>query len=167
MEVLCASEFLAHFFAIFIIMWMKSRNKKNNFMAPFYRWGSTASRLEPLRWGSLLFTTKFSEIPGMICNTPKSSSWVKNRNENDKLWNEWFSKGEKWLLLRYILLTKIWFRFRRQKCVLWKQKYEDKNYFLWSLCQKEKIHWSIPCLVQSQIFFWTCICRHGRCSFFF
>ena len=30
-----------------------------NFMAPFYGWGSTASRLEPLRGGSLLFTTKF------------------------------------------------------------------------------------------------------------
>ena len=28
-------------------------------MAPFYGWGSTASRLEPLRGGSLLFTTKF------------------------------------------------------------------------------------------------------------
>ena len=28
-----------------------------NFMAPFYGWGSTASRLEPLRGGSLLFTT--------------------------------------------------------------------------------------------------------------
>ena len=33
-------------------------------MAPFYGWGSTASRLEPLRGGILLFTTKFSEIPG-------------------------------------------------------------------------------------------------------
>ena len=33
-------------------------------MAPFYRWGSTASRLQPLRVGSLLFTTKFPEIPG-------------------------------------------------------------------------------------------------------
>ena len=30
-------------------------------MAPFYGWGSTASRLEPLRGGSLLFTTKFPE----------------------------------------------------------------------------------------------------------
>ena len=39
-------------------------NKKNNLMAPFYGWGSTASRLEPLRGGSLLFTTKFPEIPG-------------------------------------------------------------------------------------------------------
>ena len=27
-------------------------------MAPFYGWGSTASKLEPLREGSLLFTTK-------------------------------------------------------------------------------------------------------------
>ena len=28
-------------------------------MAPFHGWGSTAPRLEPLRGGSLLFTTKF------------------------------------------------------------------------------------------------------------
>ena len=35
-----------------------------NFIAPFYGWGSIASRLEPLRGGSLLFTTKFPEIPG-------------------------------------------------------------------------------------------------------
>ena len=33
-------------------------------MASFYRWGSTASRLEPLQGGSLLFATKFPEIPG-------------------------------------------------------------------------------------------------------
>ena len=31
---------------------------------PFYGWGSTASTLDPLREGSLLFTTKFPEIPG-------------------------------------------------------------------------------------------------------
>ena len=37
---------------------------KKNFMAPFCGWGSTASRLEPLRGGSLLFTTKFPEISG-------------------------------------------------------------------------------------------------------
>ena len=35
-----------------------------NFMAPFYGWGSAASRPEPLRGGSLLFTTKFPEVPG-------------------------------------------------------------------------------------------------------
>ena len=38
--------------------------KKTNFMVPFYGWGSTALRLEPLRRGSLLFTTKSPEIPG-------------------------------------------------------------------------------------------------------
>ena len=31
-------------------------------MAPFYGWGSTTSRLEPLRGDSLLFTTKFPEV---------------------------------------------------------------------------------------------------------
>ena len=36
---------------------------KKNFMAPFYGSGSTASRLEPVRGGSLLFTAEFSEIP--------------------------------------------------------------------------------------------------------
>ena len=33
-------------------------------MASFYGLGSTVSRLEPLRVGSLLFTTKFPGIPG-------------------------------------------------------------------------------------------------------
>ena len=33
-------------------------------MAPFCGRGSTASRLEPLRGGSLLFTTKIPEIMG-------------------------------------------------------------------------------------------------------
>ena len=37
---------------------------KKNFMTSFYGWGSTASRLEPLRGGSLPFTTKFPKIPG-------------------------------------------------------------------------------------------------------
>ena len=37
---------------------------KKNFMDPFYGWSSTASRLEPLQGGSLLFTTKFPEIFG-------------------------------------------------------------------------------------------------------
>ena len=32
--------------------------KKKNFMAPYYGWGSTASRLVTL------FTTKFPDIPG-------------------------------------------------------------------------------------------------------
>ena len=32
-------------------------------MAPFYGWGSTTSRLEPLQ-GDSSFTNKFPEIPG-------------------------------------------------------------------------------------------------------
>ena len=36
---------------------------KKNFMAQFYGWGSTASRLVPLQGGSLPFTTKFPDIP--------------------------------------------------------------------------------------------------------
>ena len=34
---------------------------KKNLMAPFYGWGSTASRLVPLQGGSLRFTTKFPD----------------------------------------------------------------------------------------------------------
>ena len=50
-------------------MLIKSNNShdhsfKKNFMAPFYGWGSTASRLVPLGGGSLLFATKFPEISG-------------------------------------------------------------------------------------------------------
>ena len=33
-------------------------------MASFNGWGSTASRLQPLQGGNLLFTIKFPEIPG-------------------------------------------------------------------------------------------------------
>ena len=40
------------------------QKEKKNFLALFYRWGSTASRLEPVRGGSLLFATKFPDIPG-------------------------------------------------------------------------------------------------------
>ena len=40
-------------------------------MAPFYGWGSTASRLEPLRGGSLLFTTKFPTRIKQTSETPE------------------------------------------------------------------------------------------------
>ena len=42
----------------------KKTQKNKHFMPPYYGWGSTASRLEPLRGGSLLFTTNYPEIPG-------------------------------------------------------------------------------------------------------
>ena len=41
----------------------KYLNLKKNFMATFHGCASTASRLEPLRGGNLLFTTKFLGIP--------------------------------------------------------------------------------------------------------
>ena len=40
------------------------KKKKTNFVAPFYGWVSTASRLKPLPGGSLLFTIQFPEVPG-------------------------------------------------------------------------------------------------------
>ena len=49
-------------------------DKKNqNFMAPFYGWGSTASRLQPLRGGSLLFTTEFPDI--LVLTLSTSEGW--------------------------------------------------------------------------------------------
>ena len=46
-------------------------------MAPFYGCGLTASSLEPLRGGSLLFTTKFSEIPGShFIDLIRMKGWV-------------------------------------------------------------------------------------------
>ena len=42
----------------------KKKNLKKKKWPLFYGRGSTASRLEPLQGGSLLFTTKSPEIPG-------------------------------------------------------------------------------------------------------
>ena len=48
-----------------IVTWLYvGKKRKNIFMACFYGWGSTASRLKPLPGGSLLFTTMFPEISG-------------------------------------------------------------------------------------------------------
>ena len=40
-------------------------------MAPFYGWGSTASRLEPLREGGLLFTTSPQQKFLVLTNRPR------------------------------------------------------------------------------------------------
>ena len=60
--------------------WISSKLIKKtfkNFMAPFYGWGSTASRLEPLQGGSLLFTNKFPEIPGThFIDHERRKGWV-------------------------------------------------------------------------------------------
>ena len=46
-------------------------------MAPFSGWSSTASKLEPLRGGSLLFTTKFPQIPGThFIDLGRMKGWV-------------------------------------------------------------------------------------------
>ena len=51
--------------------------KKTNFMVSFYGWGSTVSRLEPLRGSSLLFTTTFLEISGThFINLGRMKGWV-------------------------------------------------------------------------------------------
>ena len=54
-------------------------------MAPFYGWGSTASRLEPLRGDSLLFTTKFPEHQITKHQIIISSQSIKSQEkENDE-----------------------------------------------------------------------------------
>ena len=49
-------------------------NKKT---PPFYGWGSTTSRLEPLRGVSLLFSTQFPEMPDThFIDLGRMKSWV-------------------------------------------------------------------------------------------
>ena len=61
-------------------------------MAPFYGWGSTASRLVPLRGGSLLFTTKFPEIPGShFIDLGRMNGWV------DLTATQWFWTRDPWI----------------------------------------------------------------------
>ena len=66
--------------------------KKNNFMAPIYGWGSTAWRQVPLRGGSLLFTTKFPDIPGThFINLGRMKGWV------DLGATDWFWTQDPWI----------------------------------------------------------------------
>ena len=61
---------------------------KKNFMAPFYGWVSTASRLELLRGGSLPFSTRFPEIPGThFINLGRMKGWVEH------VATQWFWTG--------------------------------------------------------------------------
>ena len=67
------------FFHISSFIYISQNIKKNfkNCMAPIYGWASTVSRLDPLRGGSLLFTTKFTEIPGThLINLGRMKGWV-------------------------------------------------------------------------------------------
>ena len=68
------------------------KNFKKNFMAPFYGWGSTASRLVPLWGGSLLFTLKFPDIPGThFINLGRMKCWV------DLGAIQWFWTRDPWI----------------------------------------------------------------------
>ena len=65
------------FLWILRIMRCHCLKKKKNFMAPFYRWSSTFSRLEPLWGGSLLFTIRFPDIPGThFIDLGRMKGWV-------------------------------------------------------------------------------------------
>ena len=82
----------AYFLAIEICYTAFSALKKN-FMAPFYYgWGSTVSRLQPLRGGSLLFTTKFPEIPvTYFIDLGRMKGWV------DLGATQWFWSRDPWI----------------------------------------------------------------------
>ena len=58
--------------------WKKKTEWNNNKLyGPFYGWFSTASRLEPLWGGSLLYNTKFPEIPDThFINLRRTKGWV-------------------------------------------------------------------------------------------
>ena len=61
-------------------------------MAPFYGWGSIASRLVPLRGGSLFFTTKFPDIPGThFIDLGRMKGWV------DLGATQWFWTQDPWI----------------------------------------------------------------------
>ena len=68
------------------------KKKKTNFMVPFYGWGSTDSRLEPLRGGNLFFTTKFPETPGThFIDLRRMKGWV------DLGATQWFWTRNPWI----------------------------------------------------------------------
>ena len=80
-------EFM-YIFLIENIKRTKQKQKNPNFMAPFHGWGSTASKLELLGGGSLLFTTfyfllfKFPEIPGThFVDLGRMKGWVDTRSK--------------------------------------------------------------------------------------
>ena len=74
-------------------------------MAPFYGWGSTASRIKPLWGGSLLFTTKFQEILGThFINLGRMKAWV-NLRATHWSWKKdpWIGNPVSWPLGHYLL----------------------------------------------------------------
>ena len=86
------SKFVALLLTKFIsLVWkyLLKETKKKTLWPPFYGWGSTASRLEPLRGGSLL---KFPEIPGThFIDLRRMKGWV------DLGATPWFWTRDSWI----------------------------------------------------------------------
>ena len=80
--------------------YLEPSQTKKNFLAPFYGWGSTASRPEPLRGGSLLFTAKFPEISSTyFTDLGRMKGWV-NLGATQSFWirDAWIGNPAPWPL---------------------------------------------------------------------
>ena len=91
-------------------------------MAPFYGWGSTASRLEPLWGGSLLFTTKFPEIPDThFIDLRRMKGWVDLEKRSQCCCfcrHTWVSWESFWLNIKSFVNI-IWQIPLYSKCLIW------------------------------------------------
>ena len=89
-----------------------SHFKKKNFMASFYGWGSTASSLEPLWGGSLLFTTKSPEIPGThFIDLGRMKGWVDlGATEWFWTWDPWIGNPAPMRFFFHLMCLDLWFR---------------------------------------------------------
>ena len=73
-------------------------------MASFYGWHPTASRLQPLRGGSLLFNIHFPEIPGNhFIDLRRMKGWV-DLGGTQWFWtrNPWIGNPAPWPLSQYV-----------------------------------------------------------------
>ena len=103
-----------------------------NFMAPFYRWDSTASRLESLQGGSLLFTTKFPEIPGILFYRPRKDEKLSRPWSNSVVLNtgplDWESSTLATRPLLHDLNNIFWMLTQWWKSrIKWHKMYGSKN----------------------------------------
>ena len=73
-------------------------------MAPFYGWGSTASRLEPLRGDSLLFSTKFQETT-LVNQAAKNRILLGTCSSTDPQSNIWEVSNNIWHIFHAVLIN--------------------------------------------------------------
>ena len=82
-----------------IVTWLYvAKKRKNILMTPFYGWSSTASRRKPLRGGSLLFTTNFTELPGThFINLRRMKGWI-DLGPTEWIWTRdlWIGNSAPW-----------------------------------------------------------------------